>query len=68
MDAQGDRLDHEKVHAISTLKEPNSVNELRRVLGLINYIGKYIPDLEIEGGTLYKLLKKRSVWTWDHLQ
>lgn len=39
------RADREKVRTISELQELNNVNELRRALGLINYMSKYIPDL-----------------------
>lgn len=68
VDAQGVRADPEKVRAIKDLQEPKNVNELRRALGLINYMGKYIPNLATEGDPLYELLKKSSTWTWDQAQ
>ncbi len=68
VDAQGVRADPDKVRAISDLQEPNNVNELRRALGLINYMSKYIPDLATTGGPLYELLKKERAWTWDEPQ
>ncbi|KAL1249363.1 hypothetical protein QQF64_020368 [Cirrhinus molitorella] len=68
VDAQGVRADPEKVCAISDLQEPNNVTELRRALGLINYMSKYIPDLATTGGPLYELLKKERVWTWGEPQ
>nr|XP_023665577.1 uncharacterized protein K02A2.6-like [Paramormyrops kingsleyae] len=68
VDAQGVRADPEKVRAISELQDPNNVRELRRALGLINYMGKYIPNLATEGGPLYELLKAKSVWAWDQPQ
>ncbi|KAI2647390.1 Transposon Tf2-8 polyprotein [Labeo rohita] len=68
VDAQDVRADPEKVRAISDLHEPNNINELRRALGLINYMSKYIPDLATTGGPLYELLKRERAWTWDEPQ
>lgn len=68
MDAHGVKADPEKVRAISDLQEPNNVNELRRALGHINYMSKYIPDLAKKEGPLYEMLRKGRAWTWDQPQ
>ena len=34
-----------KVEAVSNARKPDSVWEVRRFLGLVNYCGKFIPDL-----------------------
>lgn len=44
VDENGVRADPEKVRAIAELKAPNNVHELKRVLGMINYMGIYIPS------------------------
>ena len=35
----------EKVKAIKAMKEPSNVAELRRFLGIINYLRSYLPNL-----------------------
>ena len=37
--------DPQKVKAIMELASPNNVSELRRVLGMVNHLGKFLPDL-----------------------
>ena len=43
---------------------PNNVPELRRVMGMINYLGRFIPNLATEMHPMSDLLKSDSVWTW----
>lgn len=68
IDAEGVRPDPAKVSAINNLSPPENVQELKRVLGLVNYLGKYIPNLATTGQPLYELLKSHSVWTWGPAQ
>ena len=68
IDKSGVRPDPDKVKAIRELPPPQNVNDLRRVLGMFNYLGKYIPNLSTVGQPLYELLRSKSVWTWDHSQ
>lgn len=35
---------------------------------MINYLGKYIPDLATVGQPLYELLRSTSVWIWGPVQ
>ena len=41
----GIKPDPEKVRAIIELSPPSNVSELRRLLGMVNYLGKFLPDL-----------------------
>ncbi|KAL6477056.1 hypothetical protein MHYP_G00155550 [Metynnis hypsauchen] len=68
IDADGVRPDPAKVSAINNLSPPENVQELKRVLGLVNYLGKYIPNLATVGQPLYELLKSNSVLTWGPAQ
>ena len=34
-------------------------------LGLVNYYGKFLPDLETTLSPLYALLQKQKKWSWD---
>lgn len=68
VDENGVCADPEKVKPISELKAPKNVNELKRVLRMINYMEKYIPHLATLGGPLYELLRTKTEWTWDSAQ
>jgi len=60
----GVKPDNEKVKAIN-LPTPKCVKDLQRFLGMINYLGAYIPNLASESSILRDLLKKNSLWQWD---
>lgn len=68
IDHTGVRPDPEKVEAISQLPPPQNVQELKRVLGMVNYLGKYIPSLATVGQPLYDLQKSKNAWTWGPSQ
>ena len=68
-DRTGIRPDPDKVEAIRQLPPPADVQELKRILGMVNYLGRYIPNLSTVGQPLYELLKRnKNTWTWDHAQ
>lgn len=48
----------ERVSAITALETPTNVSELKRVLGMVNYVGRYIPNLSQILHPLNELLKK----------
>ncbi|XP_062710950.1 uncharacterized protein K02A2.6-like [Aedes albopictus] len=58
----------DKVEAINRCREPHSVEELRSFLGLVNYLGKFIPNLATLTTPLRSLLRKgvRFQWTIGH--
>ncbi|KAJ8377971.1 hypothetical protein AAFF_G00249610 [Aldrovandia affinis] len=62
------RLDPDKVEAIRKCSPPENVQELKRVIGKVNYLGKYVSNLATVGQPLYELLKTKTVWTCDHAQ
>ena len=35
---------------------------------MVNYLGRYIPNLSTIGQPLYELLKSKNIWTWGHTQ
>ena len=53
--------DDEKVKAITNLPSPKCVKDLQRFLGMINYLGAYIPNLAAESIILRDLLKKKFI-------
>lgn len=52
----------------SELKAPTNVHELKRTLGMINYMSKFLPGLASAASPLYELLREKNVWTWDQQQ
>ena len=64
IDANGVRPAREKVEAIVKLPAPSNVTELRRCLGMINYLGRYIGNLASMAKPLNDLLRNDSAWTW----
>ena len=43
--AEGIKADPEKIKAITEMKTPENITELQRFLGMINYVGKFLPNL-----------------------
>ena len=57
-----------KVQAIKEAPQPTNVTQLRSFLGLINYYGKFMPNLSSTLTPLYSLLNKDQKWHWDSEQ
>ncbi len=53
-----------KVKAIVEAPSPSNVSELKAYLGLLNYYGKFLPNLATCLAPLYELLKKGKCWEW----
>ena len=58
MSADGVKPDPRKIEAITKMPLPTSPAELQRFLGMVNYLGKFIPNLSDETAPLRALLKK----------
>jgi hypothetical protein len=66
--ADGIKPDQSKIDAIADMNEPNDVTELRRFLGMVNYLGRFVPNLADVLHPLHELLRKDSVWVWGSPQ
>jgi len=66
--AEGMRPDTDKVKAITQMPSPTNVMELKQVLGLVNYVGKFLPGLSSELHPITALLRKESEWVWSDAQ
>lgn len=53
-----------KLEAIKKLREPRTVEEVRSLLGMVTYLGCYIPDLATITDPLRQLLKKDASFDW----
>ncbi|XP_055714982.1 uncharacterized protein K02A2.6-like [Phlebotomus papatasi] len=54
----------EKIAAIRAFREPKTREELQSFLGLVTYIGRFIPNLATETDTLRLLLKGDKIFLW----
>ncbi|XP_053600427.1 uncharacterized protein K02A2.6-like [Plodia interpunctella] len=61
---EGLRPDPEKLKAISGAPTPENVTQLKSFLGMLNYYGKFVPNLSDLLHPLYCLLKKGIRWDW----
>ena len=51
--------------SITEFPTPQNVNELRRFLGMINYMSKFLPHVTDVLHPLYNLMKKDVPWNWS---
>ena len=65
IDKDGICQDPEKTDAITKMKSPTSVPELRRFLGMANQLGKFSSNLAELTKPLRELLSKESTWVWN---
>ena len=64
IDREGIRADPDKVTAITEMKPPTNVLELRRFMGMANQLGKFSSSLADLTQPLRQLLSKKSSWIW----
>ena len=57
--------DEKKISAIKTMSIPKDKSEVQRFLGMVNYIGRFIPNLANLNSPLRTLLKKDVPFMWD---
>ena len=68
LSAEGVKSDPEKVKAIRDMEIPITKIELQRFLGMVNYLGKFLPNLAEETAPLRILLKKENMFVMDKPQ
>lgn len=54
----------EKVEIIMNLRAPASSEEIRSFLGLVGYLGRFIPDLATKTFRLRSLMTKKGAFEW----
>ncbi|KAK2725576.1 hypothetical protein QYM36_000169 [Artemia franciscana] len=63
----GIKPDPEKIRAIQDMPSPQSKEELQTLLGMLNFLSKYIPDLSSKNKPLRDLTKATDFrWETDH--
>ncbi|CAB3985329.1 Hypothetical predicted protein [Paramuricea clavata] len=64
--AKGFTPDPEKIKAIVEMPLPKSKQDLQRLLGMVNYLSQYIPNMSEITAPLRTLLKKDIQWSWHN--
>lgn len=68
LSADGIKPDTDKLESIRSFREPKSGEEVRSFLGLVNYVGKFIPDLATLTYPLRQLTKQGHYFVWGCAQ
>ena len=63
---EGLNPDVSKVESIQKLADPKNTNELMRVLGMINFLSRFVPNLSTVLHPLTQLLEKDTALIWGH--
>jgi len=66
IDYEGIRKNKQKVKAIVKTRILQNVTEVKAFVGMINYYAKFIPNLSILLGPMYKLIKKYITFKWTN--
>ena len=67
INAQGISPDRERVKAICEMPPPQDKKGVERLLGTLNYVAKFIPDLSTLTQSIREILKKNTqfIWEWE---
>ena len=66
--SEGILPDPAKVEAITQMPRPRSKTEVRRLLRMINYLGKFLPQLSDVSEPLTNLTKAQNQFIWSKVQ
>lgn len=64
--AEGIRPNPDKIRAITNAPKPKDLQQLKSYLGLLNYYGRFIPNLSSELSSLYKLTRREETFLWSN--
>lgn len=65
MTPQGIRPASSKIEALQKFREPKTPEEVRSFLGLVTYVGRFLPDLATKTASLRKLVCSENQFTWE---
>ena len=63
--AEGIHPDPDKIKAITQVKTPQTTKDIRRFLGMLNQMIKFVPNLADTTKPLRDLLSKQNQWAWE---
>ncbi|XP_039449504.1 uncharacterized protein K02A2.6-like [Culex pipiens pallens] len=65
LSANGIRPAEDKLAALKSFRAPESAEELRSFLGLVNYVGRFLPDLATVTAPLRNLIGTGTRFIWE---
>lgn len=68
LSGEGIRPKHDKIIAITQFRAPSTSEETRSFLGLVNYVGKFIPNLATITEPLRRLTRHDTKFEWTKKQ
>lgn len=68
IDANGISPSPSKLEALRNLEPPKDVAGVRRFLGMVNHIGRFLPNLSQATAPIRALLGEQNAWQWGPLQ
>nr|XP_050038007.1 uncharacterized protein K02A2.6-like [Dermacentor andersoni] len=66
--AQGIRPDPGKVEAVKAMEAPTDVAGIKRLLGMVNHLARFLPHISDVTAPIRALLNKSASWVWQHEQ
>jgi hypothetical protein len=60
--------DPDKVQAIIQMPSPKTQKELKRFMGMLGYVRKFVPDYINLADIFRPLLKSKNQWFWENAQ
>ena len=63
--AKGVSADPKKIESIQNASNPRNATELSSLLGLVNYVSRFIPDYATITAPLRELTRKNARWQWN---
>ena len=63
---EGVKPDPTKIEAIRDMPTPKSKQDLQRLLGMITYLDKFVPNLSITTAPLRQLMESDVKWHWSN--
>ena len=64
--SQGRKPGVDKIEAIRNMRKPGSKQDVQRLLGTVNFVGHFVPNLAASCVHIRALLNKDVEWTWSH--
>ena len=58
----------EKVRAVLNARKPRAASEVRSFLGLLNFVGRFLPDMSTVSAPLRDLTKAKTPWKWTSVE
>ena len=68
INSDGIRPHNDRLQALFKLQAPNNISELRTIMGMLNYLTKFVPNMSSKLYPLSELLKGDKSWYWGSQQ